>query len=144
MAHPAWQVGKVGGRDDRAPRVECHAGRSALSVHRGCDLHSPVGFHIARRQVRHPDPKTGPTRPCGGECMTVQKRADEHIKLHRPEFPSLAIGGAIIVPTARGDLIAANAVPGWSLLPLSGVKGSFLYQSNDPIWSTLTMPNTAV
>lgn len=51
---------------------------------------------------------------------------------------------APFAPTARGDLISANATPAWARLALGGIAGSILTRdATDPIWSAWALSGTA-
>jgi len=76
---------------------------------------------------------------------TVGNLAQRVRQLEAAETSVAGGGGAIIAPAARGDMIAANAVPAWALLPLAGANGSFMRRTaTDPAWSALVLPNAAV
>jgi hypothetical protein len=52
--------------------------------------------------------------------------------------------GSPFSPTARGDMIAANATPVWSRLALGGATGSVLTRdATDPVWSGFYFTGTA-
>lgn len=80
--------------------------------------------------------------------MPVQQYNSEMVGLLATDFlrriEYFGGGGAIFAPTVRGSMIVADAGVAWSEFFLAGAAGSFITRNaNDPIWSTLTLPNAA-
>ena len=59
-------------------------------------------------------------------------------------IPSAATSTIPFAPTARGDMIAADATPAWARLALGGATGSIVTRNaTDPIWSGYYLAGTA-